>query len=62
MTLVKSTGAVITAISLSFVTTLFDVTRIEAQPQSRSPSSKTVIGEVSAVEGEFHMAKNEFSR
>jgi translation initiation factor IF-1 len=56
MTLVNSTGAVITAISLSLVT--FDVTRIEAQPQSGSSSSKTVIGEVSAVEGEFHMAKN----
>jgi hypothetical protein len=58
MRLVKSTGAVITAISLSLVTTLFDATMIGAQPQSGSPSSKTVKGEVSAVEGEFHMEKN----
>ena len=57
MRLVKSTGAVITAISLSLVATLFDAT-IGAQPQSGSPSSKTVKGEVSAVEGEFHMEKN----
>lgn len=57
MTFVKSTGAAITAISLSFVTILFDAT-IGAQSQLASPSSKTVIGEVSAVEGEFHMAKN----
>jgi hypothetical protein len=58
MTLIKSTGAVITAISLNLVTTLFDATMIEAQSQLGSPSSKTVIGKVSAVEGEFYMAKN----
>ena len=58
MTLVKSTGAVMRAISLSVVTTLFAATMIEAQSQLGSPSSKTVKGEVSAVEGEFHMAKN----
>ena len=46
------------AISLSVVTTLFAATMIEAQSQLGSPSSKTVKGEVSAVEGEFHMAKN----
>jgi len=58
MTLLKSTGAVMTVISLSLVTTLFAATMIEAQSQLGSPASKTVIGEVSAVEGEFHMAKN----
>ena len=54
MTFLKSTGTVMAVISLSVVTTLFAATMIEAQ----SPSSNTVRGEVSAVEGEFHMAKN----
>jgi len=58
MTLVKSIGSVMTVISLSLVTTLFAATMTEAQSQLGSPSSKTVIGEVSAVEGEFHMGKN----
>jgi hypothetical protein len=60
MTLGRSTGAVMTVISLSVVTSLFAATMIEAQSQLGlgSPSSKIVIGEVSAVEGEFHMAKN----
>ena len=58
MTLVKSTGSVMTVISLSLVTTVFAATMTEAQSQLGSPSSKTVIGEVSAVEGEFHMGKN----
>jgi hypothetical protein len=31
---------------------------IEARSQSELPSSKTVTGQVSAVEGEFHMAKD----
>jgi hypothetical protein len=56
MTLVKSTGVVMAVMSLSVVTTLFAAT-IEAPSQSGS-SSKTVRGEVSAVEEEFHMAKN----
>ena len=57
MTLVRSTGAV--ALSLSVVTTLLAATTIVgAQSQLGSPSPKTVIGQVSAVEGEFHMAKN----
>jgi len=58
MTLVKSPGAVMTLISLSVATALFAATRIEAQSQVGSPSSKTIRGEVAAVEGEFHMAKN----
>ncbi len=32
--------------------------RAEAQSPSKPPSSMTVIGEVSQVEGEFHMAKD----
>ncbi len=55
MTVVKSTGAVMTVISLSLVTTLFAA---ETQSQLGATASKTVMGEVSAVEGEFHMAKN----
>lgn len=57
MTLVKSTGAVMAVMSLSVATTLFAAT-IEAPSKSGSPTSKTVRGEVSVVEGEFHMAKN----
>ena len=57
MILIKSTGAVMAVISLSVLTTLFAAT-IEAQSQVGSLSSQTVRGEVSAVEGEFHMAKN----
>ena len=58
MTLVRSTGAVVLIISLSVVTTLVAATMVGAQSQLGSPSSKTVMGKVSAVEGEFHMAKN----
>ena len=61
MTLVNSAGVVlvvITVISLNVVTTLFDATMVEAQSQLGSPSSKTVVGEITAVDGEFHMAKN----
>ena len=57
MTLVNSTGVIITVISLSVVTALFDGTMVEAQSQSGSSSSKTIVGEVTAVDGEFHMAK-----
>jgi hypothetical protein len=48
----------LTTISLSVVTLLFDATMIGAEPLSQPPSAKTITGEVSAVEGEFHMAKN----
>ena len=58
MTLVRSTGAVVPMMSLSVVTTLFAATLVGAQSQLGSSSSKTVVGKVSAVEGEFHMAKN----
>jgi len=58
MTLVNSTGVVITVISLSVVTSLFDRTMAQTQSQLGSPSSKTIVGEVTAVEGEFHMAKS----
>jgi len=55
---VQSTGAVRTVLSLTVVATLSAATMTEAQSPLGSPSSKTVRGEVSAVEGEFHMAKN----
>jgi len=58
MTLGRATGAVVFIISLSVLTPLFAVTMVVAQSQLESPSSKTVVGTVSAVEGEFHMAKN----
>ena len=58
MTLIRSTGAIVLIISLSVVTTLFATTMVGAQSQLGSPSSKTVVGKVSVVEGEFHMAKN----
>ena len=58
MTFVSSTGAVVPTMSLSVVTTLFAATLVGAQSQLGSPSSETVVGKVSSVEGEFHMAKN----
>jgi hypothetical protein len=58
MTLGRATGAVVLIISLSVVIPLYAVTMVVAQAQLGSPSSTTVVGTVSAVEGEFHMAKN----
>ena len=58
MTLGRATGAVVLIISLSVVTPLFATRMVVAQAQLGSPSSKTVVGTVSVVEGEFHMAKN----
>ena len=58
MTLGRATGAVVLIISLSVVTPLFATRMVVAQAQLGSPSSTTVVGTVSAVEGEFHMAKN----
>src|SRR5437867_4479422 len=69
MTLVKSPGTVVTLISLvvtlislSVVTPLFAATRTEAQSQLGSPSSKTVRGEVAAVEGEWCVQHEAYSR
>jgi hypothetical protein len=49
---------VFTLLSLILVTTLFDAALISAQPVLGSPPSKTIRGEVAAVEGEFHLGKN----
>lgn len=48
----------VAAISLSLVSTLFSATMTRAEFRLGSPSPKTVRGEVSAVEGEFHLEKN----
>lgn len=58
MRCVTFTRFAMTAISLSVVSLLFAVPMIEAQQQARSTSPRTVIGQVSAVEGEFYMAKD----
>jgi hypothetical protein len=58
MTLGRATSAVVLIIGLNVVTPLFTAPKGVAQSQLGSPSSKTVVGKVSAVEGEFHMAKN----
>jgi hypothetical protein len=46
------------AIELSLVMMLFNAITAEAEAPAPSTSLRTVTGEVSAVEGEFHMAKN----
>jgi hypothetical protein len=46
------------AITLSLVTTLFSAIMAEAQSPVPSSPLQIVTGEVSAVEGEFHMAKD----
>lgn len=58
MRCVKFTRLAVIAISLSVVSLLFAAPMIEAQHQSESKSPRTVIGQVSAVEGEFYMAKD----
>jgi hypothetical protein len=55
---IKFTRAAVTAVSLSIAGLLFAAPTSDARSQSESPSPKTVTGQVSAVEGEFHMAKN----
>lgn len=52
----KSSSLVIATIGLGLVAVLG--AQIEARSPSESPRSEVVIGEVSTVEGEFHMAKN----
>lgn len=51
-------SAAVTAISLSIASLLFAAPTSNARSQSGSPSPQTVTGQVSAVEGEFHMAKD----
>ena len=58
MSHIHSTSAVFTLVTWIVVMTLFDAPLVTAQPVLGSPPSKTIRGEVSAVEGEFHMGKN----
>ena len=55
---IKCTRVAIAATCVSLVNALFGATIIGAQSHSGPSPSKTVTGEVSTVEGEFHMAKN----
>jgi hypothetical protein len=55
---IKRISAAVTAMSLSLASLLFAAPTSDARSQSGSPSSKTVMGQVSAVAGEFHMAKD----
>jgi len=56
MTDVKFIRSAVTAISLGIAAVLFIVP--QAQTQSLPSSPRTVKGQVSAVEGNFHMAKD----
>ncbi|HMU54658.1 MAG TPA: hypothetical protein PKA61_06615 [Nitrospira sp.] len=58
MTNVKFIRSAVTAISLGVASLLFPVSMTIAQAQSGSSSPRTVTGQVSAVEGNFHMAKD----
>lgn len=58
MELMKTSRAAVAATCFSLVNTLVGATFIGAQSHPEPSPSKTVTGEVSTVEGEFHMAKN----
>ncbi|HKY70688.1 MAG TPA: hypothetical protein VJL88_02110 [Nitrospira sp.] len=58
MTYLTVPRTTLAAMSLAVASLLVAATSIEARSQSELPSSKTVTGQVSAVEGEFHMAKD----
>ena len=58
MTYLTLSRASLTAMSLAVASLWVAAPSIEARSQSELPSSKTVTGQVSAVEGEFHMAKD----
>ena len=58
MMCVKFTRVAVTAISLSVASLLFSAPMLGAQHQSGSTSPRTVTGQVSSVDGEFHMAKD----
>ncbi len=55
---IKTSPAAIAVTWASLVNTLVGATTIGAQSHSGQSSSQTVTGEVSVVEGEFHMTKN----
>jgi hypothetical protein len=54
---IRISRAAVAAICLSLGNMLFGATMIGAQSHSEPASSKTVRGEVSTVDGVFHMAK-----
>ena len=54
----KSSRFAIAATCLSLVNTFVGATFVGAQSHPGPSASKTVSGEVSTVEGEFHMAKS----
>ena len=58
MTYLTLSRVSVTAMSLAIASLWVAAPSIEARSQSELPSSKTVTGQVSAVEGEFHMAKD----
>lgn len=53
---ITSAGLAMAIVSIGLVAVLG--VRAEARSPSKSPPSKTVTGEVSMVEGEFHMTKD----
>lgn len=55
---VKSIRVAVTTISLSVASLLCSAPMTEAHARSDSSSPRTVTGQVSAVEGSFHMAKD----
>lgn len=54
----QSRRIAVAATGLCLVILLFGPTMVGAQSRLEPPTSKTVTGEVSAVDGEFHMARN----
>jgi hypothetical protein len=56
MKLLQSPGLIIAMVSVALMTGL--VTRAEVRSPSESSLSRIVTGEVSTVEGQFHMAKD----
>jgi hypothetical protein len=59
MTYLTISRASLTAMCLAVASTWVAAASTEARSQSEVPSPKTVTGQVSAVEGEFHMAKDD---
>jgi hypothetical protein len=58
MTYLTVPRATLTAMSLAVAILFVAAPSIEARSQSELPSPQTVTGQVSAVDGEFHMAKD----
>jgi hypothetical protein len=58
MTCLTVLRTTLTVMSLAAASLLVAAPSIEARSQTELPSPKTVTGQVSAVEGEFHMTKD----